>query len=279
MGSAERSAGHQVRSIEHSGNRVKLRDLEGLVTRQLGENCRQTPGKHRLARTRRADHENIVTARRRNFERPPSSKLTSDFRKIDAALRRGGKVGRRNSRWIPGIAQEACDLAQSRRSNDAQTFDQRGFFGVCSRNDYPVESRGRRRQGDGEDSGCRHQSALQRQLSRKGKARQPSDRHLAGRGHDTHRNRQIQPGSVLSKIYRREIDDHSPKRPFESRAFDRRADSLARIVNRRSGQARQTLSGQASSDRGLNGNRMSPHAENRNTDNTSVHSRDNSARV
>jgi hypothetical protein len=50
-------------------------------------------------------------------------------------------------------------------------------------------------------------------------------------------------------------------------------------VNRRSGQARQTQSGQASSDRGLNGNRMSPHAENRNTDNTSVHSRDNSARV
>ena len=60
----------RVLRVQHAEDRIDLRDLNGLFLRHVGENRRNSFGEHALARARRANHQHIVSARRRNLERP-----------------------------------------------------------------------------------------------------------------------------------------------------------------------------------------------------------------
>ena len=63
--------------------------VDRLVERERGQDSRHTPGHHRLARTRRADDEQVVAARTGDFNRPAREELAADIRQVGAP----GSVG------------------------------------------------------------------------------------------------------------------------------------------------------------------------------------------
>jgi hypothetical protein len=71
--------------------------LEGVVARQLGQDRRQAFGQHRLARPGRSGEEQVVTARRSDFDGAASGGLAHHVEEIPpgyshALLLRGGQV-------------------------------------------------------------------------------------------------------------------------------------------------------------------------------------------
>ena len=73
---------------------MDLGGFERLVETHLGENGRQTTRQHRLAGTRRAHHEDVMSAGRRDFERTLGVWLALHLRKIDVILCALGKQAR-----------------------------------------------------------------------------------------------------------------------------------------------------------------------------------------
>ena len=68
---------------EQPGDRVELGRLERLFARELRQDRREPPRQHRLARAGRADHEQVVTARRGDLERPPRLRLAAHLGEVD----------------------------------------------------------------------------------------------------------------------------------------------------------------------------------------------------
>ena len=66
---AERPVARDAAFVEQSAQRVDHRGFERLGGAEGGQDARQARGQHRLARPRRADHEEVVPPRRRDLER------------------------------------------------------------------------------------------------------------------------------------------------------------------------------------------------------------------
>ena len=79
------------------------RRLERLVEAQRRQHAAQSPREHRLPRTRRADEQEVVAARRGNLQRPAGQELAADVRKVQrrplpvAAAAGGGTLAREGS--------------------------------------------------------------------------------------------------------------------------------------------------------------------------------------
>ena len=71
MGRTERPLGHKgIARRQHPHNRINLTDLQRLLPGHIRENGGQTLAEHTFAGTRRAYEQHIVTARRRDLQRP-----------------------------------------------------------------------------------------------------------------------------------------------------------------------------------------------------------------
>ena len=70
--------------VEKPGNAVNFRAFQSLFKTQLRKDRSQPPGQHRLARTRRTEHQQIMGSRRGHFKRPFDMLLSLDVLEIFA---------------------------------------------------------------------------------------------------------------------------------------------------------------------------------------------------
>ena len=70
--------------VEKPGNAVNFRAFQSLFKTQLRKDRAQPPGQHRLARTRRTKHQQIMGSRRGHFKRPFDMLLSLDVLEIFA---------------------------------------------------------------------------------------------------------------------------------------------------------------------------------------------------
>ena len=70
--------------IEKPGNAVNFRAFQSLFKTQLRKDRSQPPGQHRLAGTRRTEHQQIMGSRRGHFKRPFDMLLSLDVLEIFA---------------------------------------------------------------------------------------------------------------------------------------------------------------------------------------------------
>ena len=80
---AERPLAQQARAAgQQSGDAVNLGGFDGLGKGQRRQDARQPLRQHRLAGARRPDHEHVVPARRRDFERALGGGLAAHVAEI-----------------------------------------------------------------------------------------------------------------------------------------------------------------------------------------------------
>src|SRR5947208_2176135 len=79
----KRPGRHQARRRQQPGYGVKTSHLERLVARERGKDRRQSPRKHRLARTGRADQQDVVATGGRDLERPTGLGLPANLGEVD----------------------------------------------------------------------------------------------------------------------------------------------------------------------------------------------------
>src|SRR4051794_24887073 len=77
MRRAKRSLGGQpAAASDQSGDRVDRRDLQRLLEHERGENTRDAPRHHRLARAWRTDHQGVMPPGCGNLQRATRERLT-----------------------------------------------------------------------------------------------------------------------------------------------------------------------------------------------------------
>ena len=111
-------------------HRMDLGRLERLVETHFGENGGQPAGEHRLPRTRWADHQDVVTARRGDLEGALRVRLPLHFGEVDvvpgALGKQPGHIDRRARQLGPAI-EKVRDLGQAARTQNPQAVDDSRF--------------------------------------------------------------------------------------------------------------------------------------------------------
>ena len=122
--------------------------------------------------------------------------------------------------------------------------------------------------------GRRQQLALQRELTREGEPSSAGRRHLRGRREHRRRDREIEAGTFLAEVGRRQVHDDPAERPLQARALDGRADAVARVVHGGAGEPGEDQRGEPAPDVRLDGDEVSADAEHRDPHNPPVHDAD-----
>ena len=204
---AELALGEIARQRTHHGS---FQRFIGLERRQQ---ARQARRQHRLARTGRADHQQIVAAGRRHFEHALGAFLALDLRKVGI---NGAVVGDQRFRHRQRLlATQMVEQGKQRgRRHDGRAFAVagRGLEAAPSRlaaahrgADQATAGRGR---GDRRRQYARHtaEGAIQRQFAQHHEIFQAlAGEHTHG-GKKCEGNRQVVVAAFLSQIGRRQID-------------------------------------------------------------------------
>ena len=90
---AERPLAGQPAIAQPARHRLDHAEFEGLGRFERRQYAREARGQHRLARTRWANHQQIVTTCGSNFERTLGAFLALDIGKIDASRARRDETG------------------------------------------------------------------------------------------------------------------------------------------------------------------------------------------
>jgi hypothetical protein len=165
--------------VDEPRHRVDTRHLERVARLERGQDARQTPGQHRLARARRAGEQEVVTPRGRDLERTPRPFLTTHVAEIE--LRRLGAVsvaGRRRLRLaLAAKIRDSLSEMPQRHRLDARE----GRLGSGRRRaEEPAQPGLAGGLGRGEHAADRPQASVERELSERGMAAKAGARDLAG---------------------------------------------------------------------------------------------------
>src|SRR5439155_2817073 len=123
-------------AVEKSGNAVDLGGLDRFIKRHRRNNCWDPLRQHRLPRTRRANHENVVPAGDCHFNCAFDVALPFHVCKIDVVTLVGRKKsGEIAARWKKRkfAAEKLECLAQIMHAVDVDLVHHRGFERVCCR--------------------------------------------------------------------------------------------------------------------------------------------------
>ena len=234
---AERALRHQPRTRRKTaGDGVNTRRLQRFGEGQRRQNARQTACQHRLARTGRADHQQVMSAAGRHFQRPPCANLPLHLCHIHRALDRRYHVA-----ILPlllhgdGFAplQVIHHLPQAARRIDPQSLNARHFLGVPFRQNNvhnPLLAR-----ADDHRQRAAHgvQRTIQRQFAQHQRPRQVHALQLPRRHQDADGNRQIERRAFLSLVGGREIHRQARNGHGKSAVDDGGAHAVAALLDRR----------------------------------------------
>ena len=96
---------------------MNLRRDDRLLERQARQNRRQPLRQHRLSRSRRPDHQDVVTAGSSDFESALRLRLTANVREVGAVGRRIGSIRRlrrHDARLGPQMSQQRRQILEMR---------------------------------------------------------------------------------------------------------------------------------------------------------------------
>jgi hypothetical protein len=232
----QRAPVHQARHAMHLGGLDRL--LEG----HRRQDCRQPLGQHRLARTRRPDHQDVVAARGGDLERALGLFLAAHFAEVDVVLAGGGEQ-------LADVGGVRLDLAQALEKIDrvAQRFDSqhrrsvardRRLCGIFERQDdagvmfRAREQRARQRTADSLDPTIERKLALDQVIAH------PLGAERAGvGGQDRERDRQVERRTLLASVGRRQVDRYLAIGKFVAGILDRRLDPFLGLAHGALGEA------------------------------------------
>ena len=139
-------------------------------------------------------------------------------------------------------------LAERARDAHVDAGDERGFECVRLRHDDARDAGPRERVDEREGAAHRADASVEAELAEHAELVEDTGREpIVGTG-ERDRDRELQPGSGLAHVGRREVDGDALHRPLELRRQERGADTLARFAPGRVGQADDRVARQSARD-------------------------------
>jgi len=226
---------------------VDARDGQRLGRLQRRQHARQPAREHRLARTGGADQQQMVAARRGDLERAAGHGLAADVGEVLARLARVLGRRRRGGRQL-GAAQPRCRFLEPRHRVHREPLDQRRLGGGVRRAEQRLRARAPRRLGEAERAAHAAQAPVERQLADRGRPREPISRHLAGRGEQPERHRQVDRGAFLGSARGGEVHGGLAVGRREAGVTQRRPDPIAHLARGGVGLSGEDEPGQSRTD-------------------------------
>ncbi len=248
-------------------NRVDLAGLDGLLQRQLRQDGRDALGQHRLARTRRANHQDVVPARARHFHRPLGVLLAADLRQVHFMAPGPAEFRLRVHRHPVQLllpVQVLDHLRKRVRRQDGNLFrHRRGLGGVFSGKDQAAEPLpAPHARGDGERALDRLHPPVQGELAQQQMAVQPIPRDDPRGPENPHGDGQVERRAFFPDVGGGQIHGDLLQGELKAGVLHGRGDPVARLLHRRVGQADGRKGGQAGGEIDLDLHREGLDAEN-----------------
>jgi hypothetical protein len=226
----ERPLARQSAAAQAPGNRLNHPELEcfGRLERRqyAGEPC----GQHRLPRSRRTDHQEIVPTGRGDLERALGAFLALDVLKVGARRARGGKARFRRRQEL-GTLEMVDDRQQARRGNDLD-LARPGRLAAATGGTDDAAAAARRRQRRKQYPGDAGQRAVERQLSQHRVLSELVRRQNIHRRQQRQGDRQIEMAAFLKNVGRGEVHGDPSWRQSQAQGAERCPYPLARLGNR-----------------------------------------------
>ena len=231
MRRAERARGQDgMARIDEPGHAVDraCRDRLGVVKRR--EDRFEGSREHRLPGPGWTDEEQIVATGRGDLERALGRLLPRNVRKIDRVRRRRGSRGHRRRCHAHAAFQVIDDLAKRR---EAERLDpaRGGLARVRTRNKNLADAVRRGVTHAWHRPAHRAQRPVERELAETESGHVHAQ--LPARAEDSEGDRELEPGSFLAALRRREVHGNSTERELEPGVPHRGANALARFLHRR----------------------------------------------
>jgi len=238
---AEGAAAAELAFAEIARQRAHHRGFQRLLRFQGRQDAGQARRQHRLARAGRADHQEVVAARRRHFEHALGALLALDLGKVGIARAILGDQRLRRAELL--LAAQVVDQGEQRRRGD----DRRpltSIGGICGVEAAPRGLAAAYRGADhaapcraGGD--CRRQHAgnaaeraVERQLAQHDVARDGFARHHAHGREKAEGDRQVVVAALLGEVGRREVDGDALRRQGKAEGAESSAHALAAFAHR-----------------------------------------------
>ena len=212
-----------------------------------GQNGRQPTGQHRLAGTRRADHQHIVRSGGRHHERPLGELLPAHVGEIDFVRAEFGEelfdlADDRFARELSG--EDADGFAEGADTKDGDRLDDGGLAGIGGRHEETLDAALARRHRHGQRPFHGPHGAVERQLADAGERLLRIELELSrGRQH-AERDRQIEAPRVLGQVGRGQVNDGASGGPIVAEIGERPLDAMRALLHRLLRQADQHGLGQ-----------------------------------
>ena len=250
VGGAEGPGRHQRLAGLHQPQRaVDPRGLDRLGRRERRQDRGDPLGEHRLAAAGRADHGDVVAARRGHADRPLRRLLAAHVGEVDVVGREPVEplvhTGRRR-RNLELSREEPHGLGERCHRDHVDVGDDGGFHGARGRHHHALERPAlagavallpRGCHGDREGAAGGPRRALERELSHDGIVGQPLRRDLPAPGEDAEGDRQIERGRLLGQLRRGEIHDDPVVGAVESGVDHRAGHAVRALADGRVGHA------------------------------------------
>jgi hypothetical protein len=217
-------------------NRLHRRGLERFLFGERRQDAGQPGRQHGLAGARRAEHQQAVPTRRRDFERATGSGLPAHIGKVGrigaVAPCRGGRRHRQGRR----AGQMTTDGKQVLGTVGREVWRERGFRRVGVRKNEP-RAGALRLQRHGKHAAHRTQLTAKTKLADELVAAQAIDRQLARCRQDGKRDAEVEAPALLGQVGGGKVDGDAPGRKLEAAIDERAAHPIARLAHSRFGQA------------------------------------------
>ena len=218
-----------------SGDGMDSRRLQAFFKTHRRQDRRDAFGEHRLAGAGRPDHEHVVTAGHRDFNRAfgmvLSAHIAEVFETCDAIACGESLAFDAQRLDVPRSIDEIDDFGKRSHGINRNAVDDGGFSRIAGGNEQMRNLQIPRQHRDREDSLDRPEFSVQRQFS---------DHQIVGEiltckqsvaAKNADGQRQIEGRTFLFHVGRREIDGDALIRGTESVVANRRDDAAARFTN------------------------------------------------
>ncbi len=242
---AEWAPARQLAVVQEPGDRMNHADFQRLGRGQRRQQARQALRQHRLARSRRADHQQVVAASGRDLERALRRLLALDVGEVErgAALLGDLRLGRREHL----ASLEVVDQRQQRRRRQDLAVRPRRLAAIRLGADEAAAfavRRDRRRQ----HARDRGDLAVERELAQGHKALHLLGRQHAHRQQEADRDRQVEVAAFLEQVGRRQVHGDPFRRQRQAEGVQRPPHSLATLGHGLVGESHQREGRQAPGD-------------------------------
>ena len=232
--------------VSDAGRAVDLGDLERLLEARRRQDARQPPRQHRLAGAGRADHQQVVAARRGDLEGALGVLLTADVGQIRSVGPRLVRIGDRRAGRLrrPAPVEQIREPRERRDRAHLDSLHERRLGRVGLRNEQAAVSRAAGTERGGQRAAHRAQLAAQRQLADQGAVLELLGRNLRAGRQQPNRDGQVEARARLAHVRGRKVHGQPLLREVERRVEQRGPHALARLADRTVRQAHEREGGQ-----------------------------------